>query len=125
MGMNDGGYSPGQLNFAERSEPVVRMAEGGAPPAITSVEDLYTNILGRAPDTEGLAFWKQGFGDTIDANEIASFQNAAQAELKNRTAPEQQILAPNLVNTAGAAAPAPAAAAPAAAPAAKPAAPKK
>jgi hypothetical protein len=31
MGMNDGGYSPGQLNFAERSEPVVRMAEGGVP----------------------------------------------------------------------------------------------
>jgi hypothetical protein len=29
MGMNDGGYSPGQLNFAERSEPVVRMASGG------------------------------------------------------------------------------------------------
>ena len=29
MGMDDGGYSPGQLNFAERSEPVVRMAEGG------------------------------------------------------------------------------------------------
>jgi hypothetical protein len=29
MGMNDGGYSPGQLNFAQRSEPVVRMAEGG------------------------------------------------------------------------------------------------
>jgi hypothetical protein len=106
MDMADGGYNPGQLNFAQRSEPVVRMAEGGAAPAITSVEDLYTNILGRAPDTEGLAFWKQGFGDTIDANEIASFQNAAQAELKNRTAPEQQILAPNLVNTAGAAAPA-------------------
>ena len=29
MGMNDGGYSPGQLNFAQRSEPVVRMARGG------------------------------------------------------------------------------------------------
>ena len=29
MGMDDGGYSPGQLNFAERSEPVVRMARGG------------------------------------------------------------------------------------------------
>ena len=29
MGMNDGGYSPGQLNFAQRSEPVVRMASGG------------------------------------------------------------------------------------------------
>jgi len=120
MGMNDGGYSPGQLNFAERSEPVVRMARGGVPrydgedgsvvgtppPAINSVEDLYTQVLGRAPDAGGLAFWQQGFGDTIDANEIASFKNAAQAELANRTAPEQQILAPNLVNTAGAAAPA-------------------
>ena len=29
MGMNDGGYAPGQLNFAQRSEPVVRMARGG------------------------------------------------------------------------------------------------
>ena len=29
MGMDDGGYSPGQLNFAQRSEPVVRMASGG------------------------------------------------------------------------------------------------
>jgi len=31
MGMNDGGYAPGQLNFAQRSEPVVRMADGGVP----------------------------------------------------------------------------------------------
>jgi hypothetical protein len=29
MGMADGGYSPGNLDFAERSEPVVRMASGG------------------------------------------------------------------------------------------------
>jgi len=29
MGMADGGYNPGQLNFAQRSEPVVRMAAGG------------------------------------------------------------------------------------------------
>ena len=29
MGMNDGGYSPGQLDFMQRSEPVVRMAAGG------------------------------------------------------------------------------------------------
>jgi hypothetical protein len=29
MGMADGGYNPGDLAFAERSEPVVRMAEGG------------------------------------------------------------------------------------------------
>jgi hypothetical protein len=31
MGMNDGGYSPGQLDFTQQSEPVVRMAEGGVP----------------------------------------------------------------------------------------------
>jgi len=29
MGMDDGGYSPGQLDFAQRSEPVTRMADGG------------------------------------------------------------------------------------------------
>jgi hypothetical protein len=107
MGMADGGYNPGQLNFAQRSEPVVRMAEGGAPPAINSVEDLYTQVLGRAPDAGGLAYWQQGFGDTIDANEIASFKQAAQAELANRTPVEQQILAPTLVNTSGAAPAAP------------------
>ena len=29
MGMADGGYNPGVLDFAQRSEPVVRMASGG------------------------------------------------------------------------------------------------
>ena len=29
MGMNSGGYSPGQLDFTQSSEPVMRMAEGG------------------------------------------------------------------------------------------------
>jgi len=29
MGMDDGGYGPGQLNFTQQSEPVVRMVEGG------------------------------------------------------------------------------------------------
>jgi len=29
MGMDNGGYSPGQLDFTQKSEPVVRMAEGG------------------------------------------------------------------------------------------------
>jgi hypothetical protein len=29
MGMDDGGYSPGQLDFTQKSEPVVRMAGGG------------------------------------------------------------------------------------------------
>ena len=29
MGMNDGGYNPGMLDFTQKSEPVMRMAEGG------------------------------------------------------------------------------------------------
>ncbi len=29
MGMDNGGYNPGQLNFAQQSEPVMRMAKGG------------------------------------------------------------------------------------------------
>jgi hypothetical protein len=29
MGMDNGGYNPGQLNFAQQSEPVMRMARGG------------------------------------------------------------------------------------------------
>jgi len=29
MGMADGGYNPGQLDFTQKSEPVVRMASGG------------------------------------------------------------------------------------------------
>ena len=108
----------GGRNYSAKDGGIVALAAGGAgtdavagagaiiPPDITSVEDLYTRVLGRAPDTEGLAFWKKGFGDTIDPNEIASFKTAAQAELAKRTAPEQQILAPNLVNTTGTAAPA-------------------
>jgi hypothetical protein len=31
MGMADGGYNPGMLDFTQKSEPVVRMAEGGVP----------------------------------------------------------------------------------------------
>jgi len=82
---------------------IVALAEGGAPtpPAITSVEDLYRNVLGREGEAAGLEYWKQGFGDTIDPNEIASFKQAAQAELANRTPAEQLQLAPNLVSNTG------------------------
>ena len=57
MGMDNGGYSPGQLDFTQRSEPVVRMAEGGiagyagggdvvrmaagTPPKMFSAEELF------------------------------------------------------------------------------------
>ena len=83
MGMYDG-YNPNQLNFAQRSEPVVRMADGGTPPQ--NVEQLYTSILGRAPDTGGAEYWQQRFGDTLDPDEINTFTQAANVEIANRPA---------------------------------------
>lgn len=41
------------------------------------VEDLYTGLLGREADSGGLAYWKGQFGDTVDANEIATFKSVA------------------------------------------------
>ena len=48
MGMDDGGYGPGMLDFTQKSEPVVRMASGGiagyavgGAPAMLSDEQLY------------------------------------------------------------------------------------
>ena len=44
MGMADGGYNPGQLDFTQRSEPVVRMAGGGLN-AATFKEQMYAGGL--------------------------------------------------------------------------------
>jgi hypothetical protein len=60
----------------------------------TTVEKLYTDILGRASDPGGLAYWQQQFGNEVDPNELATFKSAAQAELANRTPTEQTALAP-------------------------------
>jgi len=61
MGMNDGGYNPGQLDFTQKSEPVVRMAEGGStvrmakgtPPKMLTDEQLY-----QASGLTGQAGWE-------------------------------------------------------------------
>jgi hypothetical protein len=92
MGMNDGGYSPGQLNFAERSEPVVRMAVGGQ-----TVEELYASIGNTNPDKEGLAFWTGNFGTgPVTAEQASSFMQSANAALAQRSPTDQLALAPIL-----------------------------
>jgi len=57
-----------QTTFASRRGP--------AP----TLEQLYQNVLGRAPDTRGLEFWRNYVGSSIDPDEIAAFVAAAQAE---------------------------------------------
>ena len=54
---------------------------GTTPANPTSIDQLYQQVLGRAPDAGGAAYWAQQFGNTIDPNEIAQFKEAAAAEL--------------------------------------------
>jgi len=51
----------------------------------STIEGLYQNVLGRQPDQAGADYWKQQFGDTVDANEYQTFMNAAQPELQQRS----------------------------------------
>lgn len=46
-----------------------------------SYERMYQDVLGRAPDAAGLAFWQKVFGDVIDSEEYMQFVKSAQAEL--------------------------------------------
>lgn len=60
-----------------------------------SVEDLYYKVLGRAPDAEGLAYWKQQFGNEVDPSEASIFTGTAQ-NLVNQDPTTYASLAPNL-----------------------------
>jgi hypothetical protein len=48
-----------------------------------TIEDLYKQVLGRAPDAGGLSFWKGAFGGDIvkDQSQYLDFLKGAQAEL--------------------------------------------
>lgn len=61
-----------------------------------TVEGLYTTVLQREGDTEGLENWRKQFGDTVDESEYNRFVSAAEPEMTERklTAPvygEEQI----------------------------------
>ena len=66
----------------------------------TTVEQLYTQILGRQPDPEGLAFWKSAFGSSVDAAEQASFMQSVQSVLAATPVAQQAALAPNIIAAA-------------------------
>lgn len=50
-----------------------------------NVTELYQQVLGRAPDPEGLANWTAVYGADVDAAELANFQQAAGAEIAAMT----------------------------------------
>jgi hypothetical protein len=52
------------------------------------VSNLYTQYLGRPGEPEGLSYWHDQFGDTVDQTELGTFLTAAHPELLQRT-PEQ------------------------------------
>ena len=67
MDMDDGGYSPGQLDFTQKSEPVVRMAEGGVPRYAGANDSLIFDYF------KGLDQAKLGSG-ALDAQIAADMQ---------------------------------------------------
>jgi len=73
MDMDDGGYNPGQLDFTQKSEPVVRMAEGGVV-ALAKGGD-YTTLTKDSSADDIASAYKQfttaGGGDTA-ANQQAA-----------------------------------------------------
>lgn len=49
-----------------------------------TVQQLYTDVLGRAPDPSGAQYWAEKFGSTIDPSEIQAFKAAAAPELASK-----------------------------------------
>lgn len=54
---------------------------------MASVADLYTQVLGRAPDAAGLAYWESMFGSTVDPAELATFKSVAAVTEPTAVAP--------------------------------------
>ena len=87
----------------------IQYAAPAANTGYQSVNDLYQGVLGRGVESEGAAgYWQNKFGDSIDANELAEFKTAAQAELdaRNSTANANSGLAALNTGITGATTPA-------------------
>lgn len=88
FGGQGGGFGGGMgfqqpASFSPR--PSFGMPSGFSQPAqFNSVTDLYQNILNRAPDPEGMQYWQNRFGPTIDDNESYLFRQVAAPEVQAR-----------------------------------------
>lgn len=73
------GYDPYAQQYAAKGG-LMSLANGGpvgsTAPEMT-LDQMYQNVLGRAPDEGGRAFWQQQFGDTVDPTELAGFTQSA------------------------------------------------
>jgi hypothetical protein len=123
MGMSAGGYNPGQLNFMQSSEPVVRMAEGGiagyavgGAPTMLSDEALYQKTgsweaAAAARDAQNNAQNAYNWQQQADARDQAARASNITADADrlraatntNTVVPvDYNTLATNYVNTAAA-----------------------
>lgn len=55
-----------------------------------TIEQLYQQYAGRAPDPEGLAYWTRDFGSTIDPREVEVFKTAVAEARAQGTEPAAQ-----------------------------------
>ena len=55
-------------------------------PAAPTVNELYQNVLGRAPEAGMADYWNNKFGTTINPQEASQFKSMAQPELDKRAA---------------------------------------
>lgn len=80
-----------QMNVQQSTQP--RGKGGFSPPQQSQqqstqqnpINNLYRQVLGRDAEAEGMNYWSQRFGNTIEPNEVEEFTRGAQPELQSRT----------------------------------------
>ena len=72
-----------------RNKPVEPYPSRTTTGTATTVQQLYQQILGRAPENQAAVdYWNKAFGESIDSSEVLAFTNAAQKEIAGRYAPK-------------------------------------
>ena len=112
MGMADGGYSPGMLDFTQKSEPVVRMASGGiagyavgGAPSMLSDEELYQKTgsweaAAAARDAQNNALNQYNWAQQAAVQQGAPAPQAQAIQTQAAVPVDYNALAANYVKTA-------------------------